>query len=105
MPWWYKWVQGVIVLGLLIFVVFVNVLVLEMNLSRVSTGFIAMVTNGIMMYGVVYWRKKSLALSYRRVLRQKGIDVCIWCGYGLQGLGSEITRCPECGKDRPPCAV
>ena len=38
----------------------------------------------------------------RRILRERGYDVCQPCGYVLQGLGSPVTRCPECGAKRLP---
>ena len=36
----------------------------------------------------------------RRLIRQRGIDVCIGCGYWLRGLEKEVTECPECGWGR-----
>ena len=33
-------------------------------------------------------------------LRRHGYDVCLGCGYSLQGLGASCARCPECGRRR-----
>ena len=33
----------------------------------------------------------------RERLRERGIEVCIRCGYWLRGLGKDVTKCPECG--------
>ena len=33
----------------------------------------------------------------RGLLQERGIDVCIRCGYWLRGLGKDVTNCPECG--------
>lgn len=38
----------------------------------------------------------------RRVLRQRGYEVCERCGYALAALGSDVLRCPECGAKRVP---
>jgi hypothetical protein len=43
----------------------------------------------------------------RMVMREKGYDLCLECGYNLRGLGGEIQRCPECGalrESRPVAA-
>ena len=45
-------------------------------------------------------RRVSVAPLGRRILRQRGIDVCNRCGYWLRGLGKDITECPECGWGR-----
>jgi len=36
----------------------------------------------------------------RRLMRERGIDVCIRCGYWLRDLGKDIAECPECGRRR-----
>ncbi len=36
----------------------------------------------------------------RRAMRDRGYDVCVNCGYRLQGLGASIANCPECGHPR-----
>jgi hypothetical protein len=33
----------------------------------------------------------------REVLRERGVGVCLGCGYDLRGLPSEQRACPECG--------
>jgi hypothetical protein len=48
------------------------------------------------LYRYLYTRPVRLAM------RDLGHDVCIGCGYRLQGLGADITRCPECGHARQP---
>ncbi len=45
-------------------------------------------------------RRVSIAPVARRLLRERGIDVCIRCGYWLRGLGKDVTECPECGWQR-----
>lgn len=37
----------------------------------------------------------------RRAMREEGFDLCIECGYELRGLPDDVTKCPECGSDRP----
>ena len=41
-------------------------------------------------YGRMYAR------PYRRALREVGVNVCVGCGYPLEGLAT-IDKCPECG--------
>ena len=45
-------------------------------------------------------RRVSIAPLGRCLLRQRGIDVCIRCGYWLRDLSEDITKCPECGWGR-----
>ncbi|MHC4989502.1 MAG: hypothetical protein ACYTGC_00850 [Planctomycetota bacterium] len=45
-------------------------------------------------YRTIYQRPVRLAM------REKGHDVCVGCGYRLQGLSAD-TECPECGETRP----
>lgn len=35
--------------------------------------------------------------ALRRKLLERGIPVCLACGYSLRGQPSDSTRCPECG--------
>ena len=37
------------------------------------------------------------ARPVRRAMRERGYDVCVSCGYRLEGLDDDISRCPECG--------
>lgn len=48
---------------------------------------------------LVFWiiRQVSVAPLGRRLIRERGIDVCLRCGYWLRGLGEDVTKCPECG--------
>ena len=43
----------------------------------------------------LFWRK-PLRAYIRRELNQRGIPVCLHCGYNLTGLPE--LRCPECGQ-------
>jgi hypothetical protein len=53
------------------------------------------------------------AIAYRslyrrpmyRAMRDLGYDLCLSCGYRLQGLDGAIVRCPECGEPRTPVKV
>lgn len=47
------------------------------------------------LYQFIYRRPVRLAM------RELGYDICVSCGYRLQGLDASITRCPECGAARP----
>jgi hypothetical protein len=41
----------------------------------------------------------------RRAMRECGLNICIRCGYELEGLSPD-TVCPECGKaEQPPPGV
>jgi hypothetical protein len=44
-------------------------------------------------------RRRDLGL--RAALYRRGINICVACGYNLQGLDGEITKCPECGSSTP----
>ena len=43
----------------------------------------------------VFWNR-PMHLQIRRVLNERGIPVCLRCGYSLTGLTER--RCPECGE-------
>ena len=47
----------------------------------------------------VFW-KRPMQLRIRRVLNERGIPVCLHCGYSLAGLPE--PRCPECGEPFEP---
>ncbi len=49
----------------------------------------------VLVFSIV--RRFSVAPVARRLLRERGIDVCIRCGYWLRDLGKDVTKCPECG--------
>ena len=49
----------------------------------------------VLVFSIV--QRFSILPVARRLLRQRGIDVCIRCGYWLRDLGKDITECPECG--------
>ncbi len=56
--------------------------------------------------GMILQRCRFAPCVYR-ALRQRGHDVCLKCGYWLRGLNENISRCPECGRQRetiPPAA-
>jgi hypothetical protein len=38
----------------------------------------------------------------RQAMRELGYDLCLECGYRLQGLSDDVTHCPECGSAREP---
>lgn len=40
----------------------------------------------------------------RRAMRDAGHDVCVGCGYLLDGLADDAVVCPECGAGREPAA-
>lgn len=42
----------------------------------------------------------SVAPVARRLLRERGFDLCIRCGYWLCGLNDDVIKCPECGRRR-----
>jgi hypothetical protein len=44
-------------------------------------------------YGLRRWSTPYI----RKALCDTGFAICIECGYVLQGLGEEASRCPECG--------
>lgn len=47
-------------------------------------------------YGWIYVR------AVRRAMRDFGHDICVGCGYRLDGLPPDAALCPECGAQRPP---
>lgn len=49
--------------------------------------------------GAVLQRSRFAPCVYRAT-RRHGHDVCLKCGYWLEGLGDDIKRCPECGAER-----
>ena len=67
-----------------------------LGLSGVSVGWITGAAAGLC--GALALRSfvhKPLQLSIRRTLVERGIPVCITCGYNLRGNVSGV--CPECG--------
>ncbi len=48
-------------------------------------------------FGHHFLERVSVVPLGRRLMRQRGIDVCIRCGYWLRDLGKDVTECPECG--------
>ncbi len=40
----------------------------------------------------------------RRVIQRHGYEICIKCGYWMQGLTTDAERCPECGAPRESTA-
>ena len=47
-----------------------------------------------------FTRRRSLRKFLRRRLTERGIPICLKCGYDLRGLTE--PRCPECGADFDP---
>jgi len=41
--------------------------------------------------------RNAIQRSLRRQLRERGVAICISCGYDLRG--QTVARCPECGVD------
>jgi hypothetical protein len=64
-------------------------------ISLVSICVVAVLVSA-WMYRYIYVKPVRLAM------RDLGFDVCINCGYRLQGLNDSIAKCPECGATRPP---
>ena len=58
---------------------------------------VLMINAGLWVLVFAILRRVSIAPLARRLLRERGIDVCIRCGYWLRGLGKDVTKCPECG--------
>ena len=55
---------------------------------------------GLALLGREILERVSVVPLGRRLMRERGIDVCIRCGYWLRDLGKDITKCPECGWQR-----
>ena len=47
-----------------------------------------------------YALRKDFARIVRTILRERGYDICIKCGYWLRGLDDNVQQCPECGAER-----
>ena len=61
------------------------------------TAIAAIVMGGCIGFGFGYlWRRHHSRATWT-ALREAGVDVCTHCGQWLRGLGSETTKCPECG--------
>lgn len=60
------------------------------------------IANGVAIMSWIVARTHLVNRSIPRAIRIKlldvGVAVCLQCGYGLQGLPVDTTRCPECGK-------
>ena len=55
----------------------------------------------ILVLVVGYWFIWNVVLkAFRAALAESGREVCVQCGYWLQGLSADETRCPECGAER-----
>ncbi len=65
---------------------------------------------GLCVILVVFWPWSAWVYGHvyvkpvRRALRERGIDLCISCGYDLRGTGEDVGRCPECGAEREVAA-
>lgn len=47
------------------------------------------------------WMYRALYIvPIRKVMREKGYDLCLNCGYDLRGQPDDAQRCPECGAER-----
>ena len=44
----------------------------------------------------VWARRREIQTTVRRLLRERGLRVCMRCGYDLRG--NTQPRCPECGR-------
>jgi len=68
--------------------------------------FTRFVVSVLLLAGVVLYLFRLLRPRYqyhlRGVVRQRGHEICLSCGYWLEGLGSDIDHCPECGAKRQP---
>jgi hypothetical protein len=49
--------------------------------------------------------KRYLGPLIRKEARKRGYDICLQCGYWLQGLPEQCSTCPECGAAVTPKGV
>ena len=66
------------------------------SMSSLVTISTAAVVFAAWMYRRLY--RKPILLAFREL----HFEVCVECGYRLQGLDETVTRCPECGAVREP---
>ena len=65
-----------------------------------QTMIIIVTCSGLLVAGRQIVERAYVAPLGRRLLRERGIDVCIRCGYWLRGLNDDVRECPECGWQR-----
>ena len=100
--WWT--ILGIVVPSLVLFAVALPLSLRMLGLTGQTTAMTIGVIVVILLvwvlsawvYGIMYTKPA------RRAMRERGMDVCIGCGYLLAELTGKIERCPECGATREP---
>ncbi len=62
--------------------------------ARVGVGLGLFALLGFALFQIVRPRYEHY---FRRVVRKRGHEMCLRCGYWLKGLGEDVKQCPECG--------
>ncbi len=51
-----------------------------------------------LMFSIGALHRRVMGHELRLKLLDAGVPICVKCGYALQGLPTDSTRCPECGR-------
>ncbi len=65
------------------------------GIAGVLLGLAIVVT---LMFSIRALHRRVMAHELRLKLLEVGVPICVKCGYALQGLPTDATRCPECGR-------
>jgi len=96
------------------FCVYTGVVMLMLAVVAILVGWRALLINvgamALVMLVLTAWSRRAMEPYLRAALAQTGVpglaaaDLCIACGYSLDGLPRTTIRCPECGEVRlfPP---
>jgi len=63
----------------------------------VLSGIIGGVIGGSAAGALQYLFRRPIQREIRRLLNERGIPICVQCGYDLRGADENAERCPECG--------
>ena len=62
---------------------------------EITQAFIVLLVVCVCLSGWVYWRTQRVRRKLRLRLVEKGVPICVECGYDLSA--QREPRCPECG--------
>ena len=103
---WMKDWRNVLVYLAVIAVVLGGALVLGWFIARAGLGtwllIVVLYTALAFFANSLFYRFRFAPLVRRVVVQRHGYEICIKCGYWMQGLTTDAERCPECGAPREP---